>query len=141
METILINTYREPTELFVDGDVLLSREGTTQGDPLAMPFYAIATVPLIKKLDNNNVHQVWYADAASGVGKLADLRSWWDKISTLGPGYGYHANASKTWLITKNDYFQATAEVFAGTGVKITKEGRPHLEVPKSSGSSLSIQW
>ena len=27
--TALINSYREPTELFVDGDVLYSREGTT----------------------------------------------------------------------------------------------------------------
>ena len=41
--TILINTYRAPTELFVDGDTLLSQEGTTQGDPLAMPMYALAT--------------------------------------------------------------------------------------------------
>ncbi len=36
ISTILINTYRAPSELFIDGEVLLSREGTTQGDPLAM---------------------------------------------------------------------------------------------------------
>ena len=47
LANIMINSYRDPTELFIDGDVLLSREGTTQGDPLAMPIYAIATVPLI----------------------------------------------------------------------------------------------
>ena len=39
LATILINTYRAPTELFVDGDTLLSQEGTTQGDPLAMLMY------------------------------------------------------------------------------------------------------
>ena len=50
LATILINTYRTPTELFADGDTLLSQEGTTQGDPLAMPMYALATIPLIKKL-------------------------------------------------------------------------------------------
>ena len=50
LATILINTYRAPTELFADGDTLLSQEGTTQGDPLAMPMYALATIPLIKKL-------------------------------------------------------------------------------------------
>ena len=33
----LINTHRTPTELYVDGEVLLSQEGTTQGDPLATP--------------------------------------------------------------------------------------------------------
>ena len=40
----LINTYRAPIDLFVDGIILLSQEGTTQGDPLT-------TIPLIKKLE------------------------------------------------------------------------------------------
>ena len=64
LATMLINTYREPTDLFVDGDVLSSKEGTTQGDPLTMPMYAIATAPLIQKL-NADVTQIWYADDAS----------------------------------------------------------------------------
>ena len=50
LATPLINTYRAPSELYMDGDVLLSQEGTTQGDPLAMPMYALATIPLIRKL-------------------------------------------------------------------------------------------
>ena len=54
LATILINTYRAPTELFVDGDTLLSQEGTTQGDPLIMPMYALATIPLVKKLKGNS---------------------------------------------------------------------------------------
>ena len=33
LATALINSYRAPTKLFVDGDVLYSSEGTTQGDP------------------------------------------------------------------------------------------------------------
>ena len=47
--TILVNTYRAPTELFMDNDVILSQEGTTQGDPLAMAMYGLATIPLIQK--------------------------------------------------------------------------------------------
>ena len=43
--TALINTYRVPSDLFVDGDTLLSQEGTTQGDLLAMPMFALATIP------------------------------------------------------------------------------------------------
>ena len=38
LATIIINRYREPVDLFVGGTTLLSQEGTTQGDPLAMPF-------------------------------------------------------------------------------------------------------
>ena len=30
--TILINPYRSQTELFMDGDIILSQEGTTQGE-------------------------------------------------------------------------------------------------------------
>ena len=58
--TALINTYRAPSELYVDGDVLFSQEGTTQGDLLAMPMYTLATIPLIKKLKSNvnDVNQV-----------------------------------------------------------------------------------
>ena len=50
LSTVLINIYRNATELFVDGSTLLSEEGTTQGDPLAMPMYAMATIPLINRL-------------------------------------------------------------------------------------------
>ena len=49
LATTLINTYRSPTELFIENEVMWSREGVTQGDPLAMPFYALSTLPLIEK--------------------------------------------------------------------------------------------
>ena len=35
----LTNVYREASSLFIDGECLLSEEGTTQGDPLAMAMY------------------------------------------------------------------------------------------------------
>ena len=44
LANILINTYQDPSELFTDGEVLWSEAGTTQGDPLAMPLYALATI-------------------------------------------------------------------------------------------------
>ena len=46
LATVLINSYRAEADLLVDGDVIKSREGTTQGYPLAMPMYVIATIPL-----------------------------------------------------------------------------------------------
>lgn len=73
ISTILINTYREDSELFIDGDTILSQEGTTQGDPLAMPMYAVATMPLIGRIQGS-AKQVWYADDASATGKITDLQ-------------------------------------------------------------------
>ena len=112
--TTLINTYRANTDLFIHGSSLLSQEGTTQGDPLAMPMYAIATIPLIRSLPRN-VQQAWYADDASAPGSLKHLRAWWDELLSLGPAYGYNANALKPWLITKQQYLQTAKEAFKGT--------------------------
>ena len=110
--TILINSYRCPTELFVDGDIILSQEGTTQGDPLAMAMYGLATIPLIRRLDGLCT-QVWYADDSAAIGKLAQLREWWDKLATDGPSFGYFANPSKTWLVTKDGHHEEASAIFA----------------------------
>ena len=61
----LVNTYRSSALLFVDGEVILSEEGTThcQGDQLAMAMYAIATIPLICQISEAAaVKQVWFTD-------------------------------------------------------------------------------
>ena len=52
--------------MYVDGSILYSQEGTTQGDPLAMPMYAIALLPLIEGVNpEQSVTQMWYADDAT----------------------------------------------------------------------------
>ena len=126
--TVLINTYRGDAELFVDSETLYSREGTTQGDPLAMAFYALATVPLIKACQINELAgEVWFADDATGGGSLTALRSWWDKLVTLGPNFGYHPNGDKTWLVVKEGLEDAATEAFVGTSVRVTTQGLKHL--------------
>jgi hypothetical protein len=52
-------------------------------------------------------------DDAAATGKIANLRKWWDDISSCGPSYGYYANATKTWLVTKPG-FQSDAEAVFG---------------------------
>ena len=126
---MLINTYRSPTELLIDGSAIYSEEGTIQGDPLSMPMYALAIIPLIQKLKSSNagVSQTWYADDACASGKIFNLREWWNQISDVGPMYGYFVNPTKTWLVTKDHHLRAALESFANTGVQVTSEGRPYL--------------
>ena len=132
MATVLLNTYRAPTELFVNGSSILSQEGTTQGDPLAMAMYALATIPLIRKLPYD-VLQAWYAENAAASGSLSQLRLWWDELESLGPGFGYFTDSRNTWLIIKPGLEQAAAQAFEGTQVNITTEGRPYLGAPLGS--------
>ena len=137
LSTILINTCRALTVLFVNGATILSQEGTTQGDPLAMPMYAVATIPLIKELDGH-CNQTWYADDTAEVGKITDLRDWWDKLITVGPPYRYFPHPSKTWLITKEGLHATASSTFASTGVKVTPNGRPYVGAAIGSPDYIS---
>ena len=81
--TILINTYRLPSRLFITGGgEIASTEGTTQGDTLVMQFYGLSITPLISILRHQQslVFQSWLADDATGAGTLPNLKRWWDLI-------------------------------------------------------------
>lgn len=67
------------------------------------------------------------------LGDLVSIRSWWDKLSSLGPAFGYFPNASKTWLVTKDSLLDKAKEIFLDTEVRITSQGRPHLGAPLGS--------
>ena len=128
LATILINIYRDSSDLYVDGHTLLSEEGTTQGDPLVMPMYALATIPLIKYLSSTSSNmQVWYADDAAASGSLTSLRVWWDNLTSAGPAFGYFGNAKKTWLVTKDTHLENARNIFQDTQVNITSDGRAYL--------------
>ena len=127
----LINTYRHPARLFLTGgEEIKSAEGTTQGDPLAMQFYALGTSPLLQCLKATvpEVSQVWLADDATGAGKLKDLKDWWDLVILEGSKLGYHVNPGKSWLIIKRpEDITAAQEIFKDTQINITTEGKRHL--------------
>ena len=66
--TVLIHTYRVPARFFITGGKeLLSNEGTTQEDNLAMSFYGLSTRPLqtILRIKSPDVKQTWLADNAT----------------------------------------------------------------------------
>ena len=121
--TILINTYCVDVALYIEGSILLSEEGTTQGDPLAMPMYALGVLPLIDCIFGD-LMQLWYADAC---GSLSELRLWWDKLLQFGPDFGYFPNPSKTCLVVKEPFYVAAVEMFRGSGISNTADGTRYL--------------
>ena len=127
----IVNTYRKPARLFIadGGGEIKSREGTTQGDPLAMPWYSINTVIIINQLriQHPEISQVWLADDATAAGKLKSLFEWYMSLVTEGNKYGYFVNKSKSWLIVKNADIEKEAESIFGNNVRITSEGKRHL--------------
>ena len=104
----------------------LSCEGTTQGDPLAMATYTLGVMPLIRRL-NHLARQLWSTDDASAGGHLTDLMTWWKKLNQLGPAFGYYPNASKTWLVVKEEHLELAQELLAAHGVKVTTSDHKHL--------------
>ena len=139
ISTFISNCYIKPARLFLVGGVEIpSDEGTTQGDPTAMPTYALGIRPLLLCLaqPNNNreidgmrdiARQAAYADDLAGGGTIDQLKIWWDIVVKYGPYLGYHAKPSKSWLIVKVEYLEYAKQVFDGTGLQITTEGKRHL--------------
>ena len=130
--TVLINnTYRIPGRMIVLGSKdILSTEGTTQGDNLAMSFYALGTIPLLNMLQisSPNVSNVCLADDITGAGSLVNLKNWWATIISKGSNIGYYVNESKSWLIVKDELkLDEAKRLFNMTGIKFTTEGKRHL--------------
>ena len=127
------NCYLKPARLFVVGGIeIKSEEGTTQGDPTAMPAYALGIAPLLMCLaepliQDEKARQAAYADDLTGSGTLHELKRWWDLVVQYGPFIGYYAKPSKSWLIVKAEYRGEAERIFAGTGLQITTEGQRHL--------------
>ena len=85
-----------------------------------MAMYALAVKPLIGKLksDVRNVKQVWYADDATGDGTCDDLRIFWNSLQEHAARYGNNPN------VMKEKHAEKAREIFAGTGINITTEGK-----------------
>eukprot|EP00111_Clytia_hemisphaerica_P004992 TCONS_00014349-protein len=82
--TYVSNCYQRKSRLFVmGGSELSSSEGTTQGDPMSMPTYAIGLMPLLDLLKEDlisaEVKEAAFADDLAGGGKLINLLKWWNE--------------------------------------------------------------
>ena len=125
----LFNSYRGYSPLIVAGttETLYSKEGTTQGDPMAMLMYGVALMPLVRDLKSlQDYIQSWYADDAAVLGEMLKVKSWLDRLVTDGPKFGYFPEPSKSYLIVHKDFIDQAQLLFGDTGVHIV-EGRRFL--------------
>ena len=123
----VFNTYRGWAPLVVtdSNEYLYSKEGVTQRDPLSMFVYAVATLPLIERIGHPNAgRDVWYADDASACAPLNDLLSWFSKLLSVGPSYGYYPESQKCVLVVSPDHLTAASDLFDSYGVTVTTSHR-----------------
>ncbi len=88
-----------PSRLFFTGaEELLSQEGSTQVDPLFMPFDVVSTCMLINSLRKAfpEVKHVWLADDTLAGETLKPLHKYLKTLITEGTKYGYHVNQKKS---------------------------------------------
>ena len=68
-----------------------------------------------------------YADYAAVGGSLSALREWWDDLFSSGPMFGYYPNASKSWLVLKDESAALAPSIFGDTGINLTTEGHRYF--------------
>ena len=152
ISTYIINSYRNPANLYVSGadKPILSEEGVTQGDNSAMGFYACSMMPLLSQLmlskiitekEYEYLKQVWYADDAAAGGKLKDIHKWWSKLCESGPIFGYHPKPSKSWIIVKPQYLDQAKHLFPN--LQLTDVGHKYLGsyIGAEEGKIKFITW
>ena len=125
----LINNYRTQPKLYIQDHTVLSEEGTTQGDPMAMAMYALSIAPLVKKCAGVST-QVWYADDLSAGGTVDGLCSWWERLAEDGPLYGTSLRRPNQVSLSRGDMKRRPVMFFFGSGIAITTEGNTHLGIP-----------
>ena len=134
ISTYISNCYASAARLFIFGrGKILSKEGTTQGDPTSVRTYALGILPMLHSLldfaltSDLQTREVAFADDLTVAGKLADIKSFWNKLSTIGPKYGYFPKSTKSYFIVKKSCLKDAKTIFTDTNINITTDGRKHL--------------
>ena len=60
-----------------------------------MAMFALASMPLIRKVATEGATQAWFADDSGSGGKLFSIRQWGDRLVVYGPKYSYYPNPVK----------------------------------------------
>jgi len=101
----------------------LSKVGATQGDPIAMIIYALGLLPLIRQLKlefPTILFHSWYADDGAAAATIPELCEYFQRLSKLGPVYGYYPQAKKSILVVPSPVYDYAKKYFE-------EPNRPHF--------------
>ena len=115
---VVQSSYSAPSGLYVAGRTLQSLDGTTQGDLIAMAIHGVATLLLLRLVQNTHVSQKWNAEVDSTVGPLEDLFLFFKQLTEHGGNFGY-SECPEVQLIVKEISEIKRLKLFEGTPVEI----------------------
>ena len=126
------NCYRHWDTLVVwdtgggSGHLLHSKEGVTQGGPLAMIAYDIGVLPLVRELwgAHPQVTQKWCADDAGAGGKFPNIMEHIRYLQAWGPSRGYYPELTKSILVVVPGNVAQAEEHFQGLGIRVVTRHR-----------------
>ena len=89
-------------------------------------------------------NEVVFAQDFSVTGNLNSLKDYWDKLTAIGPKYGYFPKPTKSYLIAKKNKLMKAKNLFANSRMNITAAGKRHhgavVESTEYRNYSLSYQ-
>ena len=103
------------------GHFLHSKEGVTQGDPLAIIAYGIGVLPFIRELwdAHPRVTQPWYADDVGAGGAFKDVQAHFQDLQARGPAQGYYLEPIKSILVVAPGNVARADEHLRGLGIRV----------------------
>ena len=135
---------QEPARPTVRPTEILSKEGTTQGDPTSMEVYVLGSLPMLHSLldfvltNNPQTREVAFDDDLTVAGKIANIKNFWEKLATIGPKYGYFPKSTKSYLIVTKNCLKDAKTMFTDMNISTTTSGRKHLGAIVGSMEDLS---
>ena len=127
-------THSQPSPLFCQDQVLVSQQGTQQGDPLGPAFFALAIHPVISAIDTGLLWEAWYHDDGILVGDesavLAALASVGEHLLRM----GLRINLSKCTLWSPQGMLRSEGPV------AVSDWSTPHVVLGTPFGSAAAEQ-
>ena len=103
-----------------------SKEGVTQGDPLAMIAYGIGVLPLIRdlRIAYPLIMQPWYADDTGAGGEFCDIMAHFRDLQLRGTAWGYYPYPTKSILVVAERIVPRAKEYFCRMGIQVVAGSR-----------------